>query len=211
VQPLVKQCFRPLSTLSSNPTINVFPNPNNSRSHLLSLLTTNPPTVELTVGETTEIPPENSPSSFRENPKFLQVLHSVIAEHANQDPQVKAQAAAMASSSGASFMQVNRRANTGSSGASDQGGAGSGGQGGWVHVSDNRHPPDFGRIAEPEDIFGSVEVDGNGAFTDGTGRYQQSGTYRVCTRDGVLGLPDFLRSKLIERLKVEEAAIRNKK
>lgn len=211
VQPLVKQCCRPLSTLRSNPNINVFQSPNNSRSHLLSLLATNPPTVELAVGETTELPPEDSPRSFKENPKFLQVLHSVIAEHANQDPQVKAQAAAMASSSGASFMQVNRRANTGSSGASDQGGAGSGGQGGWVHVSDNRHPPDFGRIAEPEDIFGSVEVDGSGAFTDGTGRYQESGTYRICTRDGVLGLPDFLRSKLVERLKVEEAAIRNKK
>lgn len=108
-------------------------------------------------------------------------------------------------------MQVNRRTNTGSAGASDQAGAGSGGQGGWIHVSDNRHPPDFGRIAEPEDIFGSVEVDGNGAFTDGTGRYQESGTYRICTRDGVLGLPDFLRVKLVERLKLEEAAIRNKK
>lgn len=107
-------------------------------------------------------------------------------------------------------MQVNRRTTTGSSGASDQGGAGSGGQGGWIHISDNRHPPDFGRIAEPEDIFGSVEVDGQGRFTDGHGRYQESGTYRMCTRDGVLDLPDYLRTKLVERLKVEEAAIKNK-
>lgn len=106
-------------------------------------------------------------------------------------------------------MQVNRRTTTGSSGASDQGGYGSGGQGGWIHISDNRHPPDFGRIAEPEDIFGSVEVDGQGNFTDGHGHYQESGTYRMCTRDGVLDLPDYLRAKLIERLKLEEAAIRN--
>ncbi|KAK5942480.1 hypothetical protein PMZ80_005045 [Knufia obscura] len=210
-RPLVKQYFRPLSTLRSNPNIKVFQSPSNPQSHILSLLSTDPPTVELAVGEATEPEPDDNPRSFKENPKFLQVLHSVIAEHAHQDPQVKSQAAAMASSSGATFMQVNRRTNTGSSGASDQAGAGSGGQGGWIHVSDNRHPPDFGRIAEPEDIFGSVEVDGNGAFTDGTGRYQESGTYRVCTRDGVLGLPDFLRSKLVERLKVEEAAIRNKK
>lgn len=107
-------------------------------------------------------------------------------------------------------MQGNRRTGARSDGASGQGGAGSGGQGGYIHVSDNRHPPDYGRIAEPEDIFGSVEVDGDGTFTDGHGRYQESGTYRLCTRDGVLQLPDFLRKRLVERLKVEEAAIRNK-
>ena len=46
---------------------------------------------------------------------------------------------------------------------------------------------------------------------DGHGRYQASGTYRVVTRDGVLGLTDFMRGKLVERLKVEEANERNKK
>lgn len=60
---------------------------------------------------------------------------------------------------------------------------------------DLRHPPDFGRIPDPEDIFGSVEVDGRGRFVEeevdsGTGRrrkgnYQESGTYRVVTRDGM--------------------------
>lgn len=108
-------------------------------------------------------------------------------------------------------MQFNRRVETGSGGASDQGGAGGGGQGGYIHVSDNRHPPDYGRIAEPEDIFGSLEVDGDGSFTDGTGKYQQSGTYRLCTRDGVLGLPDHLMKKLIERMRLEEAAVKNQK
>jgi hypothetical protein len=68
-----------------------------------------------------------------------------------------------------------------------------------------RHPPDFGRIPDPEDIFGSLEVDADGGFTDGTGRYQESGTYRVCTRDGVLMLSDYLRGKLVEALKREEA------
>jgi hypothetical protein len=111
----------------------------------------------------------------------------------------------MASSSGASLLQPSRRQYTGAAGASDQGGAGGGGVGGWIHVSDLRHPPDFGRIAEPEDIFGSLEVDGNGEFTDGTGRYQESGTYRLVTREGVLGLTDFLRGKVVEALKREEA------
>lgn len=32
-------------------------------------------------------------------------------------------------------------------GASGQGGFGSGGRGGWIHVSDSRRPPEFGRIA----------------------------------------------------------------
>lgn len=117
----------------------------------------------------------------------------------------------MISSSGASLFQTVRRQQTGSAGASDQGGHGSAGRGGWVHVSDLRRIPDFGRIAEPEDIFGSVEVDGNGQFVDGHGRFQPSGTYRICTNDGILGLTDFMRAKLVERLKVEETAEKNKK
>ena len=57
--------------------------------------------------------------------------------------------------------------------------------GGWVHVSDARNPPDWGRIAWPEDIFGSVEVDGNGGFVGEGGNYQDSGTYRMVTREGM--------------------------
>jgi hypothetical protein len=111
----------------------------------------------------------------------------------------------MASSSGASLLQPSRRQYTGSAGASGQGGAGGGGVGGWIHVSDLRNPPYYGRIADPEDIFGSLEVDGSGQFTDGTGNYQEGGTYRVVTRNGVLGLTDFLREKVVEALKREEA------
>lgn len=73
----------------------------------------------------------------------------------------------------------------GAGGASSQGGAGGGGRGGYIHVYDERHPPDFGRIPDPEDIFGSLEVDGEGKFVDGHGRYQISGSYRVVTRDGL--------------------------
>jgi len=94
-------------------------------------------------------------------------------------------------------------------GASDQGGMGGAGRGGWIHVSDARNPPDYGRIAWPEDIFGSVEVDGRGRFVDGHGHYQPSGTYRIITREGMLGLSPFLREKLVERLRLEESAIKN--
>lgn len=74
-----------------------------------------------------------------------------------------------------------------------------------------RAPPDYGRIAWPEDIFGSLEVDGKGEFVAGAGgvkgNWQASGSYRVITREGILGLSDFLRGKLVERLKEEEKKV----
>ncbi|OAL22183.1 hypothetical protein AYO20_11224 [Fonsecaea nubica] len=221
--------LRTVSTLSNNPHIvrstyphtahplqkltrviaqYVFKDPQNPIAHILSLLPTDPPTRSLAIGTTSQLPP--TPRSFTENPKFLPILHSVISENAASDPEVQSQAAVMISSSGSSFLHTARRQQTGSSGASDQGGHGSAGRGGWLHVSDQRRIPDFGRIAEPEDIFGSVEVDGHGKFVDGHGGYQPSGTYRICTNDGILGLTDFMRQKLVERLKVQEAAEKNK-
>ncbi|OMP82871.1 hypothetical protein BK809_0001062 [Diplodia seriata] len=98
----------------------------------------------------------------------------------------------------------------GAGGASAQGGSGGAGRGGWVHVSDQRNPPDYGRIAWPEDMFGSVEVDGRGQFVAGNGNYQESGTYRMCTNEGFLGLSPYLREKVVERLKVLEAQERAK-
>lgn len=68
--------------------------------------------------------------------------------------------------------------------ANNQGRAGGGGRGGYIHVYDHRNPPDYGRIPYPEDIFGSLEVDSRGGFVDGHGRYQDSGTYRIVTREG---------------------------
>lgn len=62
----------------------------------------------------------------------------------------------------------------GAGGASHQAGTGGANRGGWIHVSDERNPPDYGRIAWPEDIFGSVEVDGNGQFAEGNGNCESS-------------------------------------
>jgi len=112
---------------------------------------------------------------------------------------VQGQAAAFASTSGSAlgsggmfFPQQRKRGTTqgdGAGGASSQGGAGGGGRGGWVHVSDLRAPPDYGRIAWPEDIFGSLEVDGRGEFVKGDGgelgNWQSSGSYRLVTREGM--------------------------
>lgn len=75
-------------------------------------------------------------------------------------------------------------------------------------MSDERAPPDYGRIAWPEDIFGSVEVDGQGKFVGENGNWQSSGSYRVVTREGVLGLSEYLRGKVVERLREEEDKLR---
>jgi len=88
----------------------------------------------------------------------------VLSTYAVEDPWIKGEAGAFATSGG--------------------------GRGGWIHVSDQRAPPDFGRIAWPEDIFGSLEVDGRGEFVEGEngekgGHWMKSGTYRVITREGM--------------------------
>lgn len=148
----------------------------------------------MAVGFSTSNPPTTQ--TFRENREFNKVLHSVIRANCKSDPSVRAQAAAFASPGGlglggAGFAQTTSKVQKaekgggdGGGGASAQGGAGGAGIGGWCHISDLRNPPDFGRIAFPEDIFGSVEVNGNGEI-DGDGHYQESGTYRTCTNEGM--------------------------
>ncbi|KAI9667034.1 MAG: succinate dehydrogenase assembly factor 2 [Trizodia sp. TS-e1964] len=195
----------------------VFPDPTSlTPSHLLTLLPTTPPSPSLAIGTTPLLPP--TPTSLRPNPHFLSLLHAVIRTHAHADPDLISAAQALASSAGSTLgahraprhgpphSAVAASGGGGGGGASNQGGAGGGGVGGWIHVSDSRAPVDFGRIAWPEDIFGSVEVDRQGAVREGT--YQPCGTYRLVTRDGILGLSPFLRGMLVKRLEREEAALR---
>lgn len=178
----------------------VFDHPSSPASYLLTYLDTNPPSARLAIGTSTTVPP--TPQSFAENGRFLEILNEVIAEYGHEDEDVISQARAFASpggfnlGSGGAFFN-NHRPNRGSSrkqgagggaggsgagGASAQRGAGGAGKGGWVHLSDRRNPPDFGRIAWPEDILGSVEVDGQGQVI---GKVQPSGTYRVVTNEGM--------------------------
>ncbi|KAB8576232.1 hypothetical protein FH972_025760 [Carpinus fangiana] len=224
---------RTLTTLSGASHIYVFSHPDapsRGQKHLFTLLPTSPPTPALALGSSLENPP--SPDTFVENPDFLQVLHSVVAEHAVQDPSVQSQASAFVSQSGSglgsggSLFPQNRlkqrqsrspaadKANKGANGEkrharhdgsrtdgmSAQGVQLPGGRGGFIHVQDERNPPDWGRIAWPEDILGSLEVDGSGQFVDGTGRYQRSGTYRLVTREGMFGISSFLRDKVKDSL-----------
>ncbi|KAI0479574.1 hypothetical protein F4859DRAFT_513079 [Xylaria cf. heliscus] len=213
---------RPVSTLSSNPYVKAFPNAAPNSGYTLTYLDTNPPTPRLAIGASGQLPP--TPQSFAENHEFTFILNDVLRQNAAQDPGLQSQAQAFAGPGGGTFgshaaffpQQRTQRATrktaaglvggggaggSGASGASGQGGAGGAGVGGHVHLSDLRNPPDFGRIAFPEDILGSIEVDGNGKII---GEFEPSGTYRIITNEGILGLSDFLRTKLIERLRDEE-------
>ncbi|GAO19807.1 hypothetical protein UVI_02028130 [Ustilaginoidea virens] len=212
---------RAVSTLSSNPSIKVFDNPSSPVSYLLTYLDSSPPSPKLAIGTSTAIPP--TPQSFSENRRFMEILNEVVAEYGHRDEDVISQARALASpggfnlGSGGSFFNRQRpgrgsslkqgagggAGGSGAGGASAQGGAGGANKGGWVHLSDRRNPPDFGRIAWPEDILASVEVNGEGRVV---GKAQPSGTYRAVTKEGILGLSPFLRDKLVERLKREESA-----
>lgn len=75
-------------------------------------------------------------------------------------------------------------------------------------MSDQRNPPDFGRVAWPEDIFGSLELDSSGEFVEPKGRYQEAGTYRMCTNEGILGLSPYLRDKLKQKVQDLDAQSR---
>ncbi|KAG5978501.1 hypothetical protein E4U55_006146 [Claviceps digitariae] len=224
IHSVARCCRSLLDTLLEAPLLcgggKVFENPSSPSSYLLTYLDTHPPCAKVAIGTSTTIPP--MPGSFTENRNFMKILNEVVSEFGHQDEDVANQARAFASpggfnlGSGGAFFR-NQRQNRGSSrkqgagggsggsgagGASGQGGAGGAGKGGWVHLSDRRNPPDFGRIAWPEDILGSVEVNGEGEIV---GQVQPSGTYRVVTNEGILGLNPFLREKLIERLKKEES------
>ncbi|KAA8649871.1 hypothetical protein EYZ11_005875 [Aspergillus tanneri] len=203
--------LRSVSTLEGHPHVYTFPS---NGAYILSLLPSEPTNPDLSIGVTSKLPP--TPDSFRENPKFLTILQEVLSEHGHQDPDAVSQAQVMASTAGANLSsggvlltgaRARRRHGEADSsgGASGQGGVGSAGRGGWIHLSDNRRPPEYGRIAWPEDIFGSLEVDGEGSFVGGNGNYQRSGTYRVVTRDGFFGLSPFLREKLVQKLREKES------
>lgn len=77
----------------------------------------------------------------------MRILYDVLAQHAKDDAGLQSHAKALASPGGAVFGARRTLSHTGAGGASDQGGAGGAGIGGWVHLSDLRNPPDFGRIA----------------------------------------------------------------
>lgn len=176
-------------------------------AYTLSLLAS-PTPHRLALGTTTTLPP--TPASFTENPDFLPRLQRLVGEHAAHDPLVQADAQQMASPAGASLfgghLHNTRRARCegGAGGANYQGGSGGGGVGGWVHVYDQRGVPAFGRIADTEDIFGSLLVDGHGVILPD--QWEPNRMYRLVSRNGVMRLSPHLREKVVQGLAAEAAA-----
>ncbi|KAF9525056.1 hypothetical protein CPB83DRAFT_897333 [Crepidotus variabilis] len=70
-------------------------------------------------------------------------------------------------------------------------------QQGWMHIHDQRNPPDQGRIGDPDDIIASVLVEDSVLRPE---TYQPMPSYRICTSDGVIqltpGLSEYLRKAL---------------
>ncbi|UKZ63522.1 uncharacterized protein TrAtP1_004751 [Trichoderma atroviride] len=178
--------FRAVSTLKNNSHIKVFDNAAAPSSYILTYLDTNPPFKNTCRWRNYSSPPNTSVIQ-RKPQVYINTQRGGIRGH-------RGSSGKQGGGGGAG--------GGGAGGASAQGGAGGAGRGGFVHLSDRRNPPDFGRIAWPEDILGSVEVDEAGEVV---GKLQPSGTYRAVTKEGILGLSPFLRGKLIDRLRQEEA------
>ncbi|ORY05656.1 hypothetical protein K493DRAFT_197356, partial [Basidiobolus meristosporus CBS 931.73] len=69
---------------------------------------------------------------------------------------------------------------------------------GWLHISDERNPPPWGRIPLPEDIFGSVNVV-DGEIIEGS--YQRMLTHRIVSSNGLFKLSEPFHQKLLQVLK----------
>ncbi|KAL2891617.1 hypothetical protein HOO65_010975 [Ceratocystis lukuohia] len=202
---LASRGHRGVATLPSNSHIKVFENNTIAGKYILSLLSTEPPRFDLAVGTSDVIPP--TPQSFQENPRFRKILDEVIVKYGSEDEFLKMQARAFVGSGGtnlAAAMQKTRYRG-GTSGRPNPAAEASHSHrvGGYIHLSDTRNPPEFGRIAWPEDILGSVEVNGEGEII---GRVQPSGTYRILTNQGILGLSPFLMEKLVDQLSSQESS-----
>ena len=68
----------------------------------------------------------------------------------------------------------------------------------WLHIGDERNPPPWGRIPYPEDIIGTVFVQG-GVIQPNT--YQPMPTHRLATSNGFMQLSEPLTQCLIREAK----------
>ncbi|KAJ3317031.1 hypothetical protein HDU76_001409 [Blyttiomyces sp. JEL0837] len=69
---------------------------------------------------------------------------------------------------------------------------------GYLHVNDARVFAPWGRVNDPEDIFGSVLVK-DGVMVENS--YQRMPTHRPMSMNGLFQLSEFLQTKLVEQLK----------
>ncbi|KAI7852809.1 hypothetical protein BDC45DRAFT_512601 [Circinella umbellata] len=68
----------------------------------------------------------------------------------------------------------------------------------WLHIGDERNPPPWGRIPYPEDIIGTVFIEG-GVIQPNT--YQPMPTHRLVTSNGIMQLSEPLTQCLVQEAK----------
>ncbi|KAJ1982168.1 hypothetical protein H4R34_001803 [Dimargaris verticillata] len=68
---------------------------------------------------------------------------------------------------------------------------------GWTHIADERHPPPYGRIPSPEDIIGSVKVEGGQIVPES---YQPMPSHRPVSAHGLFRLSDGFHRHLVAKL-----------
>ncbi|KAJ6257302.1 hypothetical protein Dda_8191 [Drechslerella dactyloides] len=196
----LSQPSRNVQTLAQNKSIYVHPLSTAGKttyalSYLPSAPSDSPPAAIL--GHTTAIPPTGD--TFTENPPFRTLLLSILRDYAAHDPNIRAEAYASWSAS------MRRGISGGSPSASERhvrGGGGTG-VGGFHNIVDGRVAGNVGMrgVPEPQDVLGSVGVDGNGEVVGGPGGFVECESWRVVTGDGVGVLTEYLEGKLVERLK----------
>ncbi|ODQ54113.1 hypothetical protein SAICODRAFT_6408 [Saitoella complicata NRRL Y-17804] len=69
---------------------------------------------------------------------------------------------------------------------------------GWIHIADERNPPPYGRIPYPEDIVGTVRVEGGEVKVTTYESGDQA--YRVVSANGPPKLAKWLHGKVVEEM-----------
>ncbi|EWC48846.1 hypothetical protein DRE_00151 [Drechslerella stenobrocha 248] len=193
VQPSPLLFTRGVKTLPANKSIYIHPLPPTpqGQAYALSYLPTynssaTSDTSPAILGHTTAIPP--TPSTFTENPAFRKTLLTILHAHAAHDPAIRAEAFA-------AWCGSMRR------GSGKRGDYAPVNVGGFHNVIDGRVAGATGMraVPEPQDILGSVAVDGDGQVLSDAG-FEACESWRVVTADGVGQLTEYLEEKLVEAL-----------
>jgi len=71
-------------------------------------------------------------------------------------------------------------------------------QSGWMNINDARNVPALGRVGDPDDLLGSVLIEGGNILAD---TYQPMPSYRLCTADGIITLTEGLHATLLAHLR----------
>ncbi|GAA5962017.1 hypothetical protein JCM3765_007198 [Sporobolomyces pararoseus] len=177
------------------------PDPPKGKEYSLSFLPTPAPSLSFsptTIGQlrqpstSTSTEPEILPRYFVENPLFLDLLHEVLKEEISKgDPWLINLAKSIQTSQGGGGVDT------------------------FIHLSDQRNPPEVQRTPQPQDIISSILVKGETGQLVLQSYERNKVAYRLVSELGLMKLPKSLMDKLVQACKrvrqVEEEIDREKK